>query len=248
MTTIFAEALSNSASAAHSSLVPLGFILTHALALLRTHTDSGIGKAWLWAVHEISNAVLWSRLTLSIQVHGGLGDPENFQFKWREFEFVRHGFNSLRETQSQYKRRTDLEFRLYLNKKENAELVKLLNNEANPSPVDEFAHHHGVLRVFRKELDRHVRTTVMKTKAATRGLVKIRRKPKLNEHLLWTVEYQVSPGKGLAEIAEADPSTISRAINDSLSLIGLDKRPDAKPGRTLGRKNKYDKNLADLGR
>jgi hypothetical protein len=113
------------------------------------------------------------------------------------------------------------------------------------------AANYGVLERFKSKLDRHIKVIVKNTKKNSRDLVKIRRRPKLNLHLRWTIEYQLPPVKGLAEIAEsqeASPTTVLRGINDALKLMALKKRPDAKPGRAIGRRNKYTRTLAKLGR
>jgi hypothetical protein len=89
------------------------------------HDNRVIHKSWRWAIHELRMDIYWSRLNLSAEVHGGRFDPENFEFKWRKIKFTRHGYNSLRHTQRQYKNLATLEFRLYLNEIEQAELRRL---------------------------------------------------------------------------------------------------------------------------
>jgi hypothetical protein len=65
-------------------------------------------------------------------------------------------------------------------------------------------------------------------------------KKNLNQHLEWTVKFQVS-GKTFSELAEdanVEQSTVSRAVRDILSILPLAKRPDSRPGRIRGRRNK----------
>lgn len=62
----------------------------------------------------------------------------------------------------------------------------------------------------------------------------------LNQHLEWTVKFQVS-GKTFNELAEeanVGQPTVSRAVRDILSILPLAKRPDSRPGRIRGRKNR----------
>jgi hypothetical protein len=71
-------------------------------------------------------------------------------------------------------------------------------------------------------------------------LVDVDDKPKLQEHIEWTVRYQVG-GEGLSQIAFSirqqegglQASTVSRAVEEVLSLIRLVKRPDAKPKHAM---------------
>jgi hypothetical protein len=65
-------------------------------------------------------------------------------------------------------------------------------------------------------------------------------KKNLKQHLEWTVKFQVG-GKTFSELAEAahvEQTTVSRAVRDILSILPLTQRPDSKPGRIRGRKNK----------
>lgn len=73
----------------------------------------------------------------------------------------------------------------------------------------------------------------------------------LAQHLEWTVRYQVSRETLISIAQDAgvnNASSVSRAVSDILKLIGLRKRPDAKPGRTRGTKNKRTPMLRALGR
>lgn len=76
-------------------------------------------------------------------------------------------------------------------------------------------------------------------------------KRNLTQHLEWTVRYQVNRDT-LAEIAKAagvnNPSSVSRAVDNILCQIGLEKRSDARPGRALGSRNQTSPILRSLGR
>jgi len=76
-------------------------------------------------------------------------------------------------------------------------------------------------------------------------------KRNLRQHLEWSVRYQVNRDT-LAEIAEAagvnNPSSVSRAVDNILCQIGLEKRSDARPGRTRGSRNQTSPILRSLGR
>lgn len=65
-------------------------------------------------------------------------------------------------------------------------------------------------------------------------------KKNLKQHMEWAVKFQVS-GKTFNELAEeanVEQPTVSRAVRDILSILPLAKRPDSRPGRIRGRKNK----------
>ncbi len=82
------------------------------------------------------------------------------------------------------------------------------------------------------------------------GYVRGRQKHSLEQHLEWVVRFQVQC-ETMTEIAASqsvEVSAVSKAINEFLKLIGLQKRPDAKQGRRLGSKNRRPSILRDLGR
>ena len=65
-------------------------------------------------------------------------------------------------------------------------------------------------------------------------------KKNLSQHIEWTVRFQVG-GKTFNELAEdanVEQPTVSRAVRDILSILPLPKRPDSKRGRIAGSKNK----------
>jgi len=72
-------------------------------------------------------------------------------------------------------------------------------------------------------------------------------KRNLDQHLEWTVRFQVRR-ESLEDIGNAgiEPSTVLRGVYDLLRLIYLSKRADAVRGRRYGSKNK--RNLKELGR
>jgi len=86
------------------------------------------------------------------------------------------------------------------------------------------------------------------------GWIRSRSNEKLNlkQHLDWTVRFQVS-GKTFSELAEAanlEQTSVSRAVRDMLSILPLEPRPDSGPGRIRGSKNKRQVESAirrDLG-
>jgi hypothetical protein len=65
-------------------------------------------------------------------------------------------------------------------------------------------------------------------------------KKNLKQHMEWAVRFQVSRKtfNELAAEAKVGQPTVSRAVRDILSILPLDKRPDSRPGRISGRKNK----------
>jgi hypothetical protein len=218
--------------------------------LVRTRSNGALVKAWDWAASELMISALISRHSLSVEVHGGGGDPEPFEFKWPELEFVRPGFNVVRESKSRYKRRMGLEFRIYLKEQERSKLLSFLNDETRTFSEKDLAPNRGALQGFKRQLEQHVTETVEKTSTSQQYFVKTIKRPQLSKHLRWTVEYQIPPVSTLSEIAEAheiDMSSVSRSVTPSLKLLGLRKRPDAR-GRIPGSKNTYQKVLKNLGR
>ena len=76
-------------------------------------------------------------------------------------------------------------------------------------------------------------------------------KRNLARHFEWTIRFQVNL-ETLARIAESagvnNPSSVSRAVDNVLSQIGLEKRTDATPGRIQGSRNQRAPILRSLGR
>jgi hypothetical protein len=65
-------------------------------------------------------------------------------------------------------------------------------------------------------------------------------KKNLKQHMEWSVQFQVC-GKTFSEVAEesnVEQTTVSRAAREILSILPLTPRPDSKPGRIRGTKNK----------
>lgn len=214
-------------------------VLTRTIKALETEESESMNFAWYWAAQEITHAVLWSRLELSVKVHGNGGDPDQFEFKWLDIDFVRPGFNQLKETQTQFRRRLEVEFRLCLNERERLTLSKILKGDTNSDFTDDLG--FGLLQRFKERLDKHIEDVLSKSSPNTKNLVPTKRRPYLDRNLRWTIEYQLYPGKTLNELAGDGPNktTVKRAIDDSLALLGLTKRLDAKQGRKRGSRNTY---------
>lgn len=81
-------------------------------------------------------------------------------------------------------------------------------------------------------------------------------KRKLDQHLEWTVQFQVFR-KSLDDIATTagdeaaggvEKSTVMAGVYDILRLIGLERRSDARRGRRLGRTRKQTKTISEVRR
>jgi hypothetical protein len=244
---IYSEAISSDMTKTADSS---GLIVVLSEALVTLQSDSGelLDRGWQWAAQEITHDLLWSRVQLNVNIHGNNGDPKPFRFKWKDIDFMRPGYNPLAETQTQYKRRLELEFRLLLNDRERAVLISLRKDESKP--YLNAAINSGLLQRFRERLDKHIKTIIDRTAKRTRELVRIKKRTQLNRNLKWTIDYQLYPGCTLAEIAKGtiDQSVVAKAIDDCLKLLDLSKRPDAKRGRKTGSINKYPKSLSRLAR
>ena len=214
-------------------------VLIKAIDALKIEESDCMDFAWYWAAQEITDALLWSRVELSLDIHGSAGAPKPFKFKWRDISFVRPGFHVLRESQAQCRRRLEVEFRLLLNERERLVLTKMLASDAKSDYNEDLG--YGLLQKFRKRLDQHIKEILKTTSERTKNLVPTKKRRQLDRNLRWTIQYQLDSTKTLAEIAGniKKISKVQRAIDDSLSLLGLAKRPDAKPGRKLGSRNVY---------
>jgi hypothetical protein len=244
---IYSEAISSDMTkmADSSGLIA---VLSEALVTLQSDSGELLDRGWQWAAQEITHDLLWSRVRLNVNIHGNNGDPKPFHFKWKDIDFMRPGYNPLAETQTQYKRRLEVEFRLLLNERERAVLISLRKDESKP--YLSAAINSGLLQRFRERLDKHITAIINRTAKRTRELVRIKKRTQFSRNLKWTIDYQLYPGCTLAEIAKGtiDQSVVAKAIDDALGLLDLTKRKDAKRGRKSGRINKYPKFLSRLAR
>jgi len=182
-------------------------------------------------------------------------ERQKFVFK----EFSLNGWDFLDESALQFRRRVGLAFRQHLARSENAKLKAFerraaLSEYRNSSAefITNLAWRDQTLRQFDKSLNQYLATMNRRKTAivAKHDLLEMREKPKLNEHLGHTVRYQIPDRKlnaltltKIAKRAWLRESAISKAINECLSLIGLDKRPDTRGGRRLGSKNSYTSHI-----
>jgi len=189
-----------------------------------------------------------SREILKTLVFNG-SEPKRVIFK----EFDIDGWNFLDESALQFRRKAGVAFRRYLAKTEDARLDAFerqvsLSDYRNGSNefVKNFAWRDHTLKQFGERLDRYLATMNRRKKAAIakHNLIEIHEKPKLKEHLRHTVRYQIPDRKQnaltltkIAQRARLRESAISKAINECLILIGLQKRPDTRGGRKFGSKN-----------
>ena len=249
---IYSEAISSDASNSADSRGIVA-VLSEALITLQSNNSELLARGWHWAALEITHALLWSRVELNVKVYGNHGDPKPFQFKWKDIDFKRPGYNPLIETQTRFRQRLELQFRLELNERERIALTRILNEASNDNASRRYLNaplNHGLLEKFRERLDIHIQRVSKQTDKRTRDLVKTKKRTRLGRNLKWTIDYQLYPGRTLAEIANGsiDQSVVAKAIDDCLRLLDLPKRPDAKRGRKLRAINTYPRVLKNLAR
>jgi hypothetical protein len=78
---------------------------------------------------------------------------------------------------------------------------------------------------------------------SSQNWIKVEDKFNLTRNLIWAVIYQVQE-KSLGDIVKlflSNEATISRGVDESLSLLGLEKRKPLDPGAKLGKKDKHAK-------
>ena len=185
-----------------------------------------------------------------------------FEFRWRGSIFDAPAWNYLKEKDTDWRSRTQLKFIVWLAEKE-LETIGAIASETASADIASMeidralTWRYGAMKKFDRQLRSYLRSIRLLRQASKsrHKLVEINKKPKLQEHIEWAVRYQVG-GEGLLQIGLSvraaaggvQPSTVLRAVDDVLSLVGLLKRPDAKPGRISGRKNRTPRILRELGR
>jgi|GEM_PF-2831792 len=217
-------------------------------------------KGWRGATSSRIWEVQYSRFGDALGILGG--DLKPFEFRWQGAIFNAAAWNYLKEKETHWRLRTRLKFSVWLSEKELEKIGPLADDSASTEITSSelgraLAWRHGLLTKFDVALRSYIAGMRLKRKAAEsqHRLIEVDDKPKLQEHIEWAVKYQVG-GEGLLQIGSSiraegggiHPSTVSRAVDEALSLIGLQKRSDAKPGRRYGRKNRTPRILHDLGR
>ena len=216
-------------------------------------------RGWQRATSARIWQVQWSRVLDGLSVLNANLNP--FQFRWRASTFDAPSWNYLKENQADWRLRTKLKFCAWLSEKELERIEPLVaeaSSELKPSELErEMAWRYGALTKFDSALKTYLRRMRSRRKAAKsrHKLVEVDHKPKLQEHIEWAISYQVG-GQSLSQIASSirsgegglQASTVLRAVEDVLSLLGIPKRSDAKQGRKKGSKNRRPRILRKLGR
>jgi hypothetical protein len=218
-------------------------------------------KGWRGATSSKIWEVQYSRFGDALSIVGKNLKP--FEFRWRGATFEAPAWNYLKEKDTEWRSRTRLRFTVWLSEKELAAIGPLASETASTEQLtsSEFDRaltwRYGAMKKFDAALKTYLgrRRLMRKASKSRHKLVEVDKKPKLQEHIEWAVRYQVG-GEGLLQVGSGvraatggvQPSTVSRAVEDVLSLVGLSKRPDAKPGRTPGGRNKTPRILRELGR
>ena len=217
-------------------------------------------KAWQRATTARIWHVQWARVFDGLSILNGNLNP--FEFAWRGAAFDAPAWNYLKQKERDWRLRTRLKFCVWLSEKE-LERIGPLADEATSTElisteVDKaLGWRNGALTKFEVAMTAYLgRMRLLRQSAKSRHeLVDVDHKPKLQEHIEWAISYQVG-GQTLSQIACSirsgegglQASTISRAVEDVLSLMGIPKRSDAKQGRKKGGKNRRPRILQKLGR
>ena len=202
-------------------------------------------KGWQRATSARIWHVQWSRLVDGLRIFNGNLNP--FEFAWRGAGFDAPSWNYLKQKERDWRLRTRLKFCVWLSEKELERIGPLADdaasNELTSAEIDKaLGWRHGALTKFEAAMRAYLgRIRLLRQAAKSQHeLVDVDDKPKLQEHIEWTVRYQVG-GEGLSQIAFSirqqegglQASTVSRAVEEVLALIRLVKRPDAKPKHAM---------------
>jgi hypothetical protein len=176
------------------------------------------------------------------------GNLKSFEFAWRGAGFDAPGWNYLKQKERDWRLRTKLKFCVWLSEEELESIGPLADdaasNELTSAEIDKaLGWRHGALTKFEAAMRAYLgRMRLLRQAAKSQHqLVEVDDKPKLQEHIEWTVRYQVGGGEGLSQIASSirqqegglQASTVARAVEEVLPLIGLVKRPDPKPKHAM---------------
>lgn len=217
-------------------------------------------KGWRAATSSRIWDVQYLRFGDALSILGG--DLKPFEFRWQGAIFNEAAWNYLKERETHWRLRTRLKFSVWLSEKELEKIRPLADDSASSELTSSelsraLAWRHGLLTKFDAALKSYIAGMRSKRKAAKsqHGLIEVDDKPKLQEHIEWAVRHQVGR-ESLLQIASStrtdevgvQASTVSRAVEDVLSLIEIPKRCNSKPGRTKGSRNRTPKIVRDLGR
>jgi hypothetical protein len=217
-------------------------------------------RGWRGATSSRIWEVQYSRFGDALGILGG--DLKPFEFRWQGAIFNAAAWNYLKEKETHWRLRTRLKFSVWLSEKELEKIGPLADDNASTEITSSelgraLAWRHGLLTKFDVALRSYIAGMRLKRKAAKsqHRLIEVDDKPKLQEHIEWAVKHQVGR-ESLLQIASSiraddggvEASTVSRAVDDVLSLIGVPKRIDSKPGRTKGSRNRTPGILRDIGR
>ncbi|HBB97275.1 MAG TPA: hypothetical protein DC054_18005 [Blastocatellia bacterium] len=216
---------------------------------------------WRFTARHVTADVAWSRFDLAVQVYGNQ-DLEPFVFRWSDLsanlrelhddlrDFEAPYWNYLRETSAEYKRRVEIDFRIYCLQREITRLRNVREQEDWRQKFELKNQLAGALTSFKTKLNDYMAnmTTKKKTAEAKHSLHSVDEKRSLAHHLEWTVRVQIY-GEKVSDIAKSanvkDPA-VSKAVGETLRLIGLKKRAAVRRGRVRGSKNKLSPTAAIL--
>jgi hypothetical protein len=162
-------------------------------------------------------------------------------------EFNDNGWNFLDESFAEFSRRVDIHFRIHIAQEESLRLSALTKDGGVPSEADYLSFTNWrdrKLRTFKKAIAKYAKlSNEHRSEVLSEGyLVGAPSKRKLDQHLRLTIRYRIPDSSLLTPtlVSIGKASAVSKAINETLKLIGLRVR-SAKPtgGRKRGSKNKY---------
>jgi hypothetical protein len=162
-------------------------------------------KGWQRATTARIWHVQWSRVFDGLSILNGNLNP--FEFAWRGAGFDAPAWNYLKQKERDWRLRTRLKFSVWLSQKE-LERIGPLTDEATSTEliskeVDKaLGWRNGSLTKFEAAMRAYLgRMRLLRQAAKSQHeLVDVDDKPKLQEHIEWTVRYQVG-GEGLSQIA-----------------------------------------------
>jgi hypothetical protein len=218
---------------------PLRWRFMHSLS--KSAASNGrFAELWMFSTKEIEFDVGWSQVTLSDEVFGG--NPREFVIK--KLDFKEAGFNPIIQSPSEWRRPIELKFRLTLYKRELERLSQMGGNSLAGLSLDN--RFTGEITTFRKRLSAHIKIANRKVAAAIKkyGLRKVQEMRKGEQHIAWTIRYQIPKNETLELELEDDIArstnlsvpAISKATTKILKSVDLIKRAP-QSGRKLGSKN-----------
>jgi len=208
---------------------PLRWTFLDALGPTR---DPRLAELWHFVTKDKEFEVVWSQATLSGEVFQG--KPPDFEFDDKELPFKHDGYNPIVQNLAEWKRDTEIEFRIQLYEVE-LDRLKQINSQKDKTNGLENGF-NGILGLFRTAMNEHIAEAEAKVATAKKlmGLIRVAEKREVDKHLEWAVRYQIPENRErqyefdyeyeIAEVARVSEPAVSKAITAILREIDLPKR------------------------